>query len=248
MFLTGYQIHLLARVMTTLAEPHEEREIRTRVGGLMLDLLGAQHYASYVWDPLEQRFDGGTHINMDPANLDRYVSYYQHHDPITPSLQKHRQAVRVTDVMPQSQLRRTEFFNDFLARDGLYWGVNLYAWSGDRNIGDMRIWRDRRRENFSRDDLELLDLVRPAMVVALQRSRADNGASKVLASSSSLGATSLLSAREREVAQLAASGLSDKDIARHLDISTTTVRTHIDHAFRKLNVNSRMSLVNKLKL
>ena len=100
----------------------------------MLDLLGAQHYASYVWDPLEQRFDGGTHINMDPANLDRYVSYYQHHDPITPSLQKHRQAVRVTDVMPQSQLRRTEFFNDFLARDGLYWGVNLYAWSGERNI------------------------------------------------------------------------------------------------------------------
>ena len=42
MFLTGRQTDLLARVMTTLAEPHEEREIRERVGSLMLDLLQAQ--------------------------------------------------------------------------------------------------------------------------------------------------------------------------------------------------------------
>ena len=248
MFLTAYQIDLLARVMTTLAEPHEERDIRTRVGELMLDLLGAQHYASYVWDEEQQRFDSGVRINMDAANLERYERHYQYHDPITSTLQQYRRAVRVTDVMPQSQLKRTEFFNDFLARDGLYWGVNLYAWSGDRNIGDMRIWRDKRRENFSRDDLELLDLVRPALVAALHRSRNDKGTPDVVTSACSLGPEALLSAREREVAHLAASGLSDKDIARRLGISITTVRTHIDHAFRKLNVNNRMTLVHKLNL
>ncbi len=26
------------------------------------------------------------------------------------------------------ELKKTEFFNDFLNKDGLYWGVNLYAW------------------------------------------------------------------------------------------------------------------------
>jgi acyl carrier protein len=55
---------------------------------------------------------------------------------------------------------RTEFFNDFLYRDGLYWGVNLYAWDGDRNIGDMRIWRSRRRERFGADTLDLLELTK----------------------------------------------------------------------------------------
>lgn len=248
MYLTAFQVDLLARVMTTLAEPHEEREIRTRVGEMMLNLLGAQYYASYVWDPQRQRFDGGVHINMDPANLEQYERHYQYHDPITSTLQQHRRAVRVTDVMPQAQLKRTEFFNDFLARDGLHWGVNLYAWSGDRNIGDMRIWRDRRRENFSRDDLALLDLVRPALVAALQRSRGDSSATEAMACASGPGPDTLLSAREREVAHLAASGLADKDIARRLGISITTVRTHIDHAFRKLNVNNRMTLVHKLHL
>ena len=160
------QTDLLARVMTTLAEPHEEREIRERVGSLMLDLLQAQFYASYVWDDDQQRFDSGVHLHMDSANLARYDTYYQFHDPITLTLQQYRSAVRVTDVMPQRELVHTEFFNDFLARDGLHWGVNLYAWSGQRNIGDMRIWRDRRRGDFSHGDLELLDLVRPALVAA----------------------------------------------------------------------------------
>ena len=248
MYLSSFQSDVLARVMTTLAEPHEERDIRTRVGELMLDLLGAQHYASYVWDDAKQCFDDGVHLNMDAANLVQYEQHYQYHDPITLQMQRHRQAVRVTDVMPQQQLRRTEFFNDFLARDGLYWGVNLYAWHGERNIGDMRIWRSRRHENFSRDDLEMLDLVRPALVAALHRSRTAGSATQPQGIDPGVGLDALLSAREREVATLAARGLADKDIARQLGISTTTVRSHIDHAFRKLDVNNRMSLVRRLRL
>lgn len=241
MFLNGRQTDLLARVMTTLAEPHEEREIRERVGSLMLDLLQAQFYASYVWDDAQQRFDGGVQLHMDSANLARYESYYQFHDPITLTLQQHRTAVRVTDVMPQRELMRTEFFNDFLARDGLHWGVNLYAWSGERNIGDMRIWRDRRRGDFTQDDLALLDLVRPALVAALRRSRGSGAAALP-----GRGLEARLSAREREVSHLAAAGLADKEIARRLGISPTTVRTHIDNAYRKLGVNNRVALTRCL--
>ncbi len=244
MYLTDNQSNLLSRVMATLAEPHEEHDIRQRVGELMLDLLDAQRYASYVWDEALQRFDKGIRINMDPANLERYDQHYQYHDPITFDLQRHRTAVRVSDVMPQALLKRTEFFNDFLARDGLYWGVNLYAWCGDRNIGDMRIWRDRRHENFSAEDLKLLDLVRPALVAALERSRRE--ARTTAGSANAVHAAALLSAREGEVAQLAVSGLRDKDIARRLKISVTTVRTHMDHVFRKLNVNNRMALARRL--
>jgi DNA-binding CsgD family transcriptional regulator len=248
MYLSSRQIDLLGRVMATLAEPHEEREIRSRVGFLMLDLLGAQYYASYVWDATRECFDGGVHLNMDPSNLLQYERYYQYHDPITRTLQQHRQAVRVTDVMEQSQLLRTEFYNDFLGRDGLYWGVNLYAWSADRNIGDMRIWRDRRRLNFDREDLQLLDLVRPALVAALRRCHGDEASLERGNTACDLPRDLSLSERELEVANLAACGLHDKEIARRLGISITTVRTHLDHAFRKLGVNNRMKLVQRLKL
>lgn len=53
--------------MAALAESHSEAEIRRRVGELMLDLLGAQYDASYVWDDSTQRFGNGVQINMDPA-------------------------------------------------------------------------------------------------------------------------------------------------------------------------------------
>ncbi|MDP3821442.1 MAG: LuxR C-terminal-related transcriptional regulator [Burkholderiales bacterium] len=245
MHLTGRQADVLGRVMSTLAEPHAEADIRSELGVLMLDLLGAQFYASYVWNDALVCFDSGVQINMDAANLLQYERYYQFHDPITLKLQQHRRAVRVTDVLAQEHLSRTEFFNDFLARDGLHWGVNLYAWNGERNIGDMRIWRDRRRENFDANDLALLDLVRPAFVAALRRSRRDlSDAPRPAPTERS--ASSLLSVREGEVAGLAACGLHDKEIARRLGISITTVRTHMDHAFRKLGVTNRMMLVQRL--
>jgi len=242
MHLSAQQATVLGRVMATLAEPFGEAEIRERIGALMLELLGAQHYASYVWDADRRCFDAGVHLNMDATNLLQYERYYQYHDPITLTLQQHRRAVRVTDVLAQERLTRTEFFNDFLARDGLHWGVNLYAWSGDHNIGDMRIWRDRRRANFDDNDLAVLDLVRPAFVAALRRSRCE----LVPPAPAEPSAASPLSKRENEVASLAACGLHDKEIARRLGISITTVRTHLDHAFRKLGVTNRMLLVQRL--
>jgi DNA-binding CsgD family transcriptional regulator len=245
MHLTGRQADVLGRVMSTLAEPHDEADIRSELGVLMLDLLDAQFYASYVWNDARGCFDSGVQLNMDAANLLQYERYFQFHDPITLKLQQHRRAVRVTDVLAQEHLSRTEFFNDFLARDGLHWGVNLYAWNGECNIGDMRIWRNRRRENFDNNDLAVLDLVRPAFVAALKRSRRDlSDAPRPAPTERS--AASLLSVREGEVAGLAACGLHDKEIARRLGISITTVRTHMDHAFRKLGVTNRMMLVQRL--
>lgn len=251
MYLSRNRADVLARVMGTLAEPLQEQQVRQQLGGLMLQLLGAQFFASYVWDEDGQRFGHGVHLEMDPANLARYERHYQFHDPITLVMRQHRRAVRATDVLPHPALRRTEFFNDFLARDGLHWGINLYAWDGEHNIGDMRIWRDRRHADFDDDDRALLDLLRPAFVAALRRSR-QAGAVGIAGMPAAAGTDERdglqgLSTRERQVAQLAAQGLPDKAIAQRLGIALTTVRTHLDHAFRKLDVPNRAALAHRLR-
>jgi DNA-binding NarL/FixJ family response regulator len=51
---------------------------------------------------------------------------------------------------------------------------------------------------------------------------------------------SSLTAREHEVLQMLAEGLSDKDIARRLQISLETQRTHMVNILRKLGVDSRL--------
>ncbi|OYU42889.1 MAG: DNA-binding response regulator [Burkholderiales bacterium PBB4] len=50
----------------------------------------------------------------------------------------------------------------------------------------------------------------------------------------------LLSAREREVLRLIARGDSNKLIARALDIAETTVKIHVQHILRKLQLSSRV--------
>ncbi|WP_309684074.1 response regulator [Polaromonas sp.] len=50
----------------------------------------------------------------------------------------------------------------------------------------------------------------------------------------------LLSAREREVLTLIAHGDSNKVIARKLDIAETTVKIHVQHILRKLQLSSRV--------
>lgn len=49
-----------------------------------------------------------------------------------------------------------------------------------------------------------------------------------------------LSAREREILALIAQGASNKEIGRALGIAETTVKIHVQHILRKLNLTSRV--------
>ncbi len=55
-------------------------------------------------------------------------------------------------------------------------------------------------------------------------------------------ALALLSTREREVLVWIARGESNKLIARQLDIAETTVKIHVQHILRKLNLSSRVQV------
>ena len=48
-----------------------------------------------------------------------------------------------------------------------------------------------------------------------------------------------LSSREREVLELVASGLSNRDIAERLVLSERTVVNHVSHSFEKIDVDNR---------
>lgn len=56
-----------------------------------------------------------------------------------------------------------------------------------------------------------------------------------------------LSAREQEVLQLMADGLSNREIGERLFISENTVKTHVAHLFVKLDVKRRTQAIRKAR-
>jgi DNA-binding CsgD family transcriptional regulator len=237
MLLSRRETAALRRSLALLSEDLGEREVRLGLGRALLDLLQADHFASYVWDAADGRFADGVWLHMDPANLARYERHYQFHDPITFELQKRRHAAAVSEVMPHAELARTEFFNDFLALDGLHWGINLHAFDDreagtGRALGDLRIWRGRARREFGAQDKALLDLLEPAFIAALRRARP--------------APVQALSPREREVADLVARGATDKAIARELGVSVASVRTYLRRLAAKTGVQRRAALAGWL--
>jgi DNA-binding CsgD family transcriptional regulator len=53
-----------------------------------------------------------------------------------------------------------------------------------------------------------------------------------------------LSGRETEVLRMLAAGAATSDVARRLTISEATVRNHVHHILRKLNVHNRLQAVS----
>ena len=165
------EMNLLMGIFEKLSESGDPDDLRKKVAEDLLELLRADFLASFIWNRESRFFDRVVFLNMAPENLQRYQTHFRFCDPITPALQKRRKATLVSEVMAQEELEKTEFFNDFLMSDGLHHGINLYAYDGDLNIGDLRIWRAKHRPDFGSREINLLDAILPHFRNALKNAR-----------------------------------------------------------------------------
>ena len=148
MYLSTKEYNKILHIIDVLHGSLSSEKIRDKVGYLLLDLLQADYFASFVFNEDSNRFDRGITLNMDSDNLANYNRHFYRIDPITSQLQVQDNATLVNQIMPQSELIKTEFFQDFLNVDGLYYGINLHVKRKHKHIGDLRIWRAKNRENF----------------------------------------------------------------------------------------------------
>jgi len=232
----------LSRLIALLAADHADgATLRAAIGSSLLDLLEADLYSSYAWNQRRRVFESGVALNLEQSYVERYESYFQYGHIATASRWLRRGASVVSSVIPHRELMKTEIYNDFLRPSGHHYGINLFAFDGDHSIGDLRIWRRNGRPDFGRDEVALLTLIESGFINALKRTRGTpDPALQAVA-----GGTRL-SPRETEVAELAAQGLTDKEIARHLNLTFSTVRTHLDNAFAKLGARNRAQLASLL--
>ena len=114
-------------------------------------------------------------------------------------------------------------------------GVAVLAF-GVRNGPDhvVQLWMVRRTTCFTERDRALLGLVAPA----LERHLRVRPVSTLPPS---------LTVQERRVLRHVAEGLSNAEIAHRLFVAPSTVRKHLENAYRKLGVTNRLAAVNALQ-
>lgn len=115
---------------------------------------------------------------------------------------------------------------DGLAVHGLTDGLVIGFRNGRNRIAQLGL--DRSRELFSERDLAVLRMIAPVLERLLR-----NQPTPTLPAS--------LTVQERRVLQLVATGLSNTEIADRLYVAPSTIRKHLQHAFRKLGVTNRLA-------
>jgi DNA-binding CsgD family transcriptional regulator len=104
------------------------------------------------------------------------------------------------------------------------------------------IERRRRKKRLAREHLELAAAGFDTLGARLWAQQAREELSRTGYRSPEQG----LSPTERRVAELAADGLSNREIARELFVTVNTVESTLRHAFLKLGVRSRVQLVRRI--
>jgi DNA-binding CsgD family transcriptional regulator len=258
MSITTSNYKQLLSVTECLSNGLNSTKVRSSLGESLLKLLDADYYSSFVWNSQDRKFGECVSINMDEKKLEEYEQYYQFHDPITHQLKKRKRATCVNEVIDQKDLEKTEFYNDFLCHDGLHWGLNLYAYDGRNNIGDIRIWRNKKRSTFNESSVQLLQMISPHFTNSLRninlhnkRTSSEENDQKSQIITASWDATLIakqfnFTTREAEIVRELLRGKKDDDIARDLYIACSTLRTHIRHIYAKTQVHNRTSLCHKV--
>jgi DNA-binding CsgD family transcriptional regulator len=109
-------------------------------------------------------------------------------------------------------------------------GLSDFLAMGFRNGRDgvVQVRWERWTGQFSDRDVAVLTMIEPA-VGRLVR----DGAGPALPAS--------LTVQERRTLMLVAAGCSNSQIARRMGVATSTVRKHLEHAYRKLGVTNRLA-------
>jgi len=225
--MTSPELRLFGDIVCCIQQNAGAPDLRAMILPDVVRLLRADFGASFVWNAKAEQFESRFGFNVDPSNMKRYDEWYQFRDPITAKLRARQKPTFVDEVMPRSQFQKTEFFNDFLAFDGLHHGINMYIFDQGIDVGDFRIWRAVNSPEFAEREKSILEVLEPFLQRSLRKLPSRLAG---------------LTPREQGIAELVAKGCTDRDIARILKIGFGTVRTHLNRAMEKQGCANRAEL------
>jgi DNA-binding CsgD family transcriptional regulator len=166
-----------------------------------------------------------------PQHIREASNAYRSQNPLLPSPATMGRTVRTSDFLDRRAYHRLDLYNTVGRALGIESSMEFWFEPPDGPIQGVCLDTD--RPAFSDHDRDVLDVL-GEQLHRLAHSRALARRAR---------SSPPITAREAEILALVARGRTNAEIASVLVISPTTVRTHLENAFRKLGVHSRAAAV-----
>jgi DNA-binding CsgD family transcriptional regulator len=212
---------------------------------------------------------GWANRNLHEKWISAYKGYYYALDPLQMvsinsdkeylvARSSHKaEVIRLGELVDYSYLQATEYYNDFLRKQGIFYEITAYLRSKDRVLGIIDLFRPKCGKDFSEEEIDIMRILSRYITLTLENMDLTyrNNIQDVIFGANTIGPGNNLniinrlfnlSRRETEVFIHILKGLRNSEIAASLFISETTVKRHIQNICEKLGVNNRTSIIHRI--
>ncbi|ECA5233844.1 LuxR family transcriptional regulator [Salmonella enterica subsp. enterica serovar Enteritidis] len=171
--------------------------------------------------------------NISNSTHQQYLEHFQPLDPLSPS-RFGQQVITVATMTPGICARHRHYYHEFMLPNHVCDMIEIFIRRGHRIIAGISLMRD---IPFSCEERLRAQAVQPLLGLAIHDSLQEDN-----------DLASILTAKEREIVGMVCEGASNKLIARQLNISLSTVKTHLRNIFAKTEVINRTELVSRTRM
>ncbi|EBV7817964.1 LuxR family transcriptional regulator [Salmonella enterica subsp. enterica serovar Havana] len=171
--------------------------------------------------------------NISNSTHQQYLEHFQPLDPLSPS-RFGQQVITVATMTPGICARHRHYYHEFMLPNHVCDMIEIFIRRGHRIIAGISLMRD---IPSSSEERLRAQAVQPLLGLAIHDSLQEDN-----------NLTSILTAKEREIVGMVCEGASNKLIARQLNISLSTVKTHLRNIFAKTEVINRTELVSRTRM
>ncbi|MGB1237601.1 MAG: response regulator transcription factor [Pseudomonadales bacterium] len=172
----------------------------------------------------------------------QYLDQYQQHDPLHPNnLSDNKVCVAsLNDVVSLGERTSHPYYTEFIKPWKIQNTVELYLHANDSIIAGFSMFIDDSETDLLTADMSRLkylhDFMQFSLELCLNSPQQKNF--------DALCAGYQLTARERMVVEQVLQGFTNKNISNNLHCTVATIKTHLQHVFGKLGVNSKAEVAS----
>lgn len=212
---------------------------------LLTGVLDVPKAASYMIDNRSNMYCIKHHA-VQLGMQREYLDYYQSYDPLHPNKVVDTQTTvqRANEILSPRERQDNPYFCEFMTRWGILDTVEIYLHSEDRIALGFSLFLGEDKKNLMSTDMKKVEHLYEFMQFSLEahlNSPKQKAFDKVCDDY-------LLTAKERMVVEQIMEGLPNKSIANNLFCGLSTVKTHLQHIFDKMGVNSKAEVARLLYL